>query len=228
MVQFIILSINNNFLKMDFEIVLACDQEYGIGTNRATNTNTIPWKIKDDMAYFSKVTSQSTENGKKNVIIMGRATADTFQKPLPRRTNVVITSNPLYKQNQGFEVYETLDSALNHYKDDPNVGKVFVIGGSIIADYAIKHKNCKGVHLTEIPNDYGCEIKLTPGFLDLIKNYIKDPSGSHYEKTDTSTVDTFCKTLNKNIRISINKYTYIAMDLKEELDTESPLKKQKN
>ena len=34
-----------------------------------------------------------------------------------------------------------LDDALNHYKNDPNVGKVFIIGGAILVDHAIKHKN---------------------------------------------------------------------------------------
>lgn len=216
---------------MNFEIILACDQSYGIGNHGIKNT--LPWKIKEDMAYFNKTTTQVPENSNtKNVIIMGRATADTFPKALPKRLNVVITSNPKYREGQGFLTYRSLDHALDALKvmenTEKNINKVFVIGGAKLVDQAVKHRRCRVIHLTEIPHDYNCEIKLTPNFINQITEY-----GS-FEKTSSIVVKSTCNTLKREIDITFNQYRYInreeskILDLYEKVLTHGKLQKKRN
>ena len=66
--------------------IFAVDANFGIGKN-----GTLPWpKNKDDFAWFREHTLGKT-------IVMGRRTWDdpAFPKPLPKRTNVVVTSSPI-------------------------------------------------------------------------------------------------------------------------------------
>ena len=60
--------------------IVAYDSDRGIGLN-----GSIPWKLPKDMEHFRK----TTQSG---VVIMGRETWDSLSfKPLPNRTNIVIS-----------------------------------------------------------------------------------------------------------------------------------------
>lgn len=218
--------------KMNFEIVFACDNSSGIGINRDDNKNTIPWKITEDMKFFRELTKsvpghvlgtvpiqESDPNSDQktiqtqikyiNAVIMGRKTADTFQKPLPDRLNVVITSNQQYRTGEGFIVFNTLDSALKGLKDNTGVPsghqlhKVFVIGGAVLGETAVKHRRCRGVYLNKISHDYECDIKLSKDFIDVLEG-----PKNNFVKTQSLEI-VFCKNLNKNVQIAYTKYTYL-------------------
>lgn len=80
---------------MSVKLIVAMCKNYGIGFD-----NKIPWRISEDMIYFSKKTSGDyvgvNENSKKNAVIMGRNTWDSLPKkykPLPNRFNIVLTRN---------------------------------------------------------------------------------------------------------------------------------------
>lgn len=208
---------------MDFEIVLACDSVGGIGMRSEDNSSTIPWKISDDMKFFASLTKNisgdpkdqdtsesKSENKLINVVIMGRKTADTFKKPLLGRVNVVISSNKNYRFNEGFHVFTSLDEAFASLKTNTHllptdfaINKVFVIGGAILCEEAIKHRRCRGVYLNNISYDYSCNIKLSKNFMDKLEN----KNGS-FIKTDRSS-SSLCKTLNKDVNITYTKYTYV-------------------
>ena len=47
----------------------------------------IPWHIKDDLLHFKNLTTASA-------VIMGRKTYESIGKPLPNRTNIVMTRRP--------------------------------------------------------------------------------------------------------------------------------------
>ena len=55
---------------------------------------TIPWHISDDLKRFKSVTLG-------HPIIMGRKTFDSLGKPLPGRTNIVLTRNPDFHPPEG-------------------------------------------------------------------------------------------------------------------------------
>ena len=80
----------------------------------------LPWHLPDDFAFFKKTTLG-------HPIIMGRKTFESLGRPLPGRTNIVITKNPDYKA-EGCTVFHTVDEVLEFVKDQD----AFVIGGAEI------------------------------------------------------------------------------------------------
>ncbi len=83
----------------------------------------IPWYIPEDLAYFKQLTSGHT-------VIMGRKTFASIikrlKKPLPNRTNVVITRQRDYAAPPGVEVYHDVAAAIAAHAGEP---EVFIIGG---------------------------------------------------------------------------------------------------
>lgn len=99
-------------------IIVATDRNGIIGVN-----NEIPWICKEDMQHF-----KSTTTG--HPIIMGRKTFDSFgSRCLPRRENIVITSNLMipYFGKTCPHVYRSLEGALRFAEMFDK--EVFVIGG---------------------------------------------------------------------------------------------------
>jgi len=98
-------------------IIVAIDKFGGIGKE-----NTIPWKLNKDMRTFKKLTKNSC-------VVMGRKTYESIGKPLPYRTNMVLTKNKNYHNDYVFilnDVSEVLDVAKETGQD------LFVCGGGMI------------------------------------------------------------------------------------------------
>jgi dihydrofolate reductase len=68
--------------------------------------DTIPWQLPSDFAFFKRTTL-----GKP--LIMGRKTFETIGKPLPGRTNIIVTRQKGY-QPDGVLVFDSLAAALEH------------------------------------------------------------------------------------------------------------------
>lgn len=81
--------------------------------------NWMPWNIPRDLKFVKDTTKNHT-------IIMGRKTFETFNRPLPERENVIITSNHAYTQ-AGCTVIHSMETVLNWNKENPE--KVFFIFG---------------------------------------------------------------------------------------------------
>ncbi|MEG9329032.1 dihydrofolate reductase [Salinimicrobium catena] len=97
------------------------------GENNALGKdNDLVWHLPDDFKRFKKLTTG-------HHIIMGRKTFETFPKPLPNRTHIVITRKKDY-QKEGAIVVHSLEEALKLAKDDP---QPFIIGGGEIYELAL-------------------------------------------------------------------------------------------
>ncbi len=81
--------------------------------------NTLPWHLPADFKHFKSVTM-----GKP--ILMGRKTFESIGRPLPGRTNIIITNNKLYSAD-GCYVANSIDEALAMTRD---AEEVMVIGGA--------------------------------------------------------------------------------------------------
>ncbi|CAM3312310.1 dihydrofolate reductase [Aequorivita lipolytica] len=79
------------------------------------------WHLPDDFKRFKQLTTS-------HHIIMGRKTFETFPKPLPNRTHIIITRNKDYNK-KGAVVVHSLEEALQISKDDL---QPFIIGGGEI------------------------------------------------------------------------------------------------
>lgn len=86
--------------------------------------NTLPWRLPADMRHFRELTTG-------HPVLMGRRTFESLGRPLPNRTNIVVTSDRLYTA-QGCLVAHSLDEAfalaVPHLP--PNDPEIFVIGGA--------------------------------------------------------------------------------------------------
>lgn len=93
-----------------------------VGENNALGKdNDLVWHLPDDFKRFKELTTG-------HYIIMGRKTFESFPKPLPNRTHVVITRQKDYKP-EGCIVVNSIEKALELAKEDE---QPFIIGGGEI------------------------------------------------------------------------------------------------
>lgn len=105
--------------------------------------NTLLWHIPEDLQFFKSKTAG-------HPIIMGRKTYDSIGRPLPKRTNIVITRNANW-QAEGVITTTSLADALKT-ANLLDTDEVFVIGGGTIYEAALQFATC--VYLTRIHSDY--------------------------------------------------------------------------
>ena len=82
--------------------------------------NALLWHISEDLKYFKSVTSG-------HPVVMGRKTYESLGRPLPNRTNVVVTRQEM--EIPGCRVAHSLEEAVALF---PAEEEVFVIGGAQI------------------------------------------------------------------------------------------------
>lgn len=86
----------------------------------------MPWRLPADLARFQRVTTG-------HPVIMGRTTFETLPGPLPRRTNIILTSNESYT-HEGIRVAHSPDQALAIAREiQPAHGEpVYIAGGGVV------------------------------------------------------------------------------------------------
>jgi dihydrofolate reductase len=102
--------------------------------------NGLPWHLPDDLKRFKALTLG-------HPVIMGRRTYESIGKPLPGRTNIVVTRVAGYAA-PGCRVVHSLEAAL---AAAAGAGKVFVIGGGEI--FALALPLAQRLDMTEIDAD---------------------------------------------------------------------------
>ena len=88
------------------------------------SAQTIPWRIPSDMQFFKRTTM-----GKP--VVMGRKQYETVGRPLPGRTNIVVTRQPGY-QPDGVLVFHSIEAALakaEEIAEADGVDEIMIIGG---------------------------------------------------------------------------------------------------
>jgi len=101
------------------KIIAAVGENYELGIKEA---NAMPWNLPGDLAFFRKQTLNST-------IVMGRTTFESIGKPLPKRRNVVITTDENWSY-EDVEVYNSISKLLENVSTFE--GDVYIIGGASI------------------------------------------------------------------------------------------------
>ena len=113
---------NPNSKIITISIIAAMSINRVIGKN-----NHIPWKIPGELKRFKGITMGHT-------VIMGRKTHQSIGKPLPGRTNIVITRQDNYAA-PGCRVVKDLEQALHHCPASET--EAFIIGGEQIFRLAL-------------------------------------------------------------------------------------------
>jgi len=96
-------------------LIVATDEAGTIGDDRG-----IPWRLPNDLKRFKHLTW-----GKP--IVMGRTTHEHIGRPLPGRTNIVLTRRPGYRA-EGCLVAPDLPTALESARAE-NPHEVMIVGG---------------------------------------------------------------------------------------------------
>ena len=114
---------------MEIILIAAVARNYAIGKN-----NDLLWHLPDDFKHFKNLT-----NG--HFIVMGRKTFESFPKPLPNRTHVIITTQVHYEVPDGCFVVKSIKEAFalcEGHKQE----KVYVIGGGEIYKQTLHDATC--------------------------------------------------------------------------------------
>jgi dihydrofolate reductase len=85
--------------------------------------NQLIWHLPEDMKFFKKMTSG-------HHVAMGRKTFESLGKPLPNRTNYVITRNKSYDQ-EGVIVVHDIEEAIEKARFK-GADELFILGGGEI------------------------------------------------------------------------------------------------
>ena len=117
--------------------VVAFDRKKVIGKD-----GRLPWRLPDDMKHVRELTI-----GKP--LIMGRRTYESIGRPLPHRTNIVLTRDPAFRPD-GVIVARTPEEALAIAGDAP---EVIVFGGADVFRQFLPI--AERIYLTEVDADVG-------------------------------------------------------------------------
>lgn len=139
-------------MKPAISIIAALDEKRGIGKD-----NKLPWHIPGDLPRFKQLTMG-------HPVIMGRKTFESILsylgKPLPGRTNIVITHDPgsasLFRSRIGSEVayLDSVEKGVEFASSKKNT-EIFIIGGAQIFEQTISHVD--KLYLTLVQGDYHCD-----------------------------------------------------------------------
>ena len=103
---------------MKIVLIAALTRELVIGRE-----GTIPWHYPADMRHFRRITLG-------HPVVVGRRTFESFpRRPLPGRTNIVLTRNPAYQVPEGVISCRNLEEAVA-WCSERGAGKLFVLGGA--------------------------------------------------------------------------------------------------
>lgn len=123
---------------MKISLVWAMAQNRVIGRN-----NNLPWHLPEDLKYFKRITL-----GKP--VIMGRKTYESIGKPLPGRTNIVVTRNADFSAT-GVKTVNSLSAAkalCESIGEIDGISEAMVIGGAEIYTQAMPIAD--RLYLTEV------------------------------------------------------------------------------
>jgi dihydrofolate reductase len=123
---------------MIISCIVAFDSNKVIGVD-----NKMPWHISEDLKYFKKTTSG-------HCIILGRKNFESIGRPLPNRTNIILTRNPDFFHS-GCITAGSIEKALS-IAYELGETEVFITGGAEIYKQTIEYWD--KLYITDIDANY--------------------------------------------------------------------------
>ena len=111
----------------EISVIAAVGRDRAIGKD-----NELLWSIPDDLKRFKALTVG-------HPVIMGRKTWESIPekfRPLPGRTNIVITRDPAYPA-EGAVLAQSFPEALSLARDAEGANEIFAIGGQQVYECAL-------------------------------------------------------------------------------------------
>ena len=152
---------------MKASLIVAVSQNGVIGKD-----NDLIWHLPKDMKFFKDTTMG-------HHVIMGRKNFESIPhkyRPLPNRTNVIITRNSDYKA-EGCLVVNSVEEALEVAKQNGDTHP-FIIGGGQIYKLALENNLVDKIYLTKVHHSFDGDTffpELNPDWIELKReDYFKD------------------------------------------------------
>jgi dihydrofolate reductase len=161
---------------MILSIITAMDRNQLIGSN-----NQLPWHLPADFAHFRAMTM-----GKP--VLMGRKTFESIGKPLPGRTNIVLSRNPDIQ----FEGVNCVGDVKDAIALVPDAEEMMVIGGSAI--YQMLLPQVERMYLTYVD----AEFEGDAWFPDFDISQWHETANTMHKKDEKNLYDCRFVTLEKN------------------------------
>ena len=168
---------------MIVSIIAAIDEKMGLGKN-----NDLLFKIPEDFKRFRTLTSGRP-------IIMGRKTYESIGKPLPNRTNIVVTRDPSFLKKHHkishcsncdeIVLCNSLEEALRQAQGKPGDNEVFIIGGGQIFEQALPLAD--KLYLTIVEGEYDADTffpEYSSIFTKVVSEEKKEADGYKYTFLD--------------------------------------------
>lgn len=105
--------------------------------------NKMPWHMPADLKHFKTLTSG-------HPVLMGRKTYESIGKPLPNRTNIIMTRDMNYSAPDCI-IVNTVEAAVS-MADELEMDEIFVIGGAEV--YRQLLSQIQRIYLTEIHHQF--------------------------------------------------------------------------
>ena len=119
-------------------MIAAMDRNRVIGSKQS-----IPWRLPAEQQYFRRVTLGHT-------VVSGRLNFEAMKRPLPDRTNVILSRDPAFVA-EGCAVVGSVNEVLARYATNPS-SPLFVIGGEQV--YRLFLPYAKTIYLTVIDEEF--------------------------------------------------------------------------
>ncbi len=118
----------------------------------------LPWKYPEELEHFRKITGSQ-------VMVMGRKTFESAPNSLFKQTPIVFSKNKSTGNSKPCTVVESIDNFLEHIRSI-QCHKVFMIGGSEIAELFLKNNLISEFILTKIHKNYEGDVSMDLSFFD--------------------------------------------------------------
>jgi dihydrofolate reductase len=132
---------------MKVSLIVAKAQNEAIGKD-----NDLIWHLRDDMRYFSNTT-------KGHHVIMGRMNYDSIPdkyRPLPDRTNIIVTRNPNFEA-EDCVVVNSIEEGLEIAKKNGDE-EVFIIGGGQIYKKSLDEDMLDKLYITYVHYEFDADV----------------------------------------------------------------------
>lgn len=157
-------------------LILATDLNGVIGQD-----GRLPWHLPNDLKFFKKTT-------KNHPILMGRKTFESIGKPLPDRTNIVITRNPHLLERPDIGIVTRLEDGIHLAQQAFGGDEIFIIGGGEI--YQLGLEFCNTIYWTKVATEinggkltYGPTFKIPDEYSIIEETYFEADEQNPYNHT---------------------------------------------
>ena len=154
------------------KLIVAADKNWAIGKD-----NDLLCHLPGDLKYFKEKTTGKT-------VVMGRKTLESLPggKPLPNRTNIVLTRDASF-QKEGCIILNSIEELLEKYQEED----LMVMGGAEIYTKLLPY--CDTCYITEIDKEFEADkyipnLQESPDFEKVWESDVQEEKGITYRFTE--------------------------------------------